>query len=132
MKYAILSFSLLTIIGCGSNETKETASNNKQVDGKKIYMQTCSACHQTSGKGMTGTFPPLAGSDYLLEDKERAIKQVLHGSSEKMVVNGVEYTGMMPPQNLNDEETAAVLNYVLHAWGNSGDSVTVEEVKALR
>ncbi|OUR72268.1 hypothetical protein A9Q78_07300 [Methylophaga sp. 41_12_T18] len=42
--------------------------------GKKIYKSQCAACHQKKGQGIPGVFPPLAGSDYLLADKERAIK----------------------------------------------------------
>jgi nitrite reductase (NO-forming) len=38
----------------------------------------------------------------------------------------------MPPQNLNDQEVAAVLSYVYSQWGNSGKTVSAEEVKNIR
>ena len=48
-----------------------------------------------------------------------------------MTVNGVKYNGVMPPVMLNDEQIAQVVTYVMNAWGNSGDIVTVEEVKKI-
>ncbi|MBK6525973.1 MAG: hypothetical protein IPG07_10755 [Crocinitomicaceae bacterium] len=79
-----------------------------------------------------GAFPPLAKSDYLLADKNRAIKQIINGSSGEMVVNGETYNSIMPPQPVNDEEIRDVMNYILNSWGNNGGEVTLEEVKAQR
>ncbi|MBU2466463.1 MAG: cytochrome c, partial [Bacteroidetes bacterium] len=76
-----------------------------------------------------GAFPPLKNSDYLLADKVRAVAQVLNGSNEAIVVNGVTYTAPMPQQVNTKKEAVAVINYVLNAWGNDGGTVTLEEVK---
>src|SRR5690606_9388429 len=32
--------------------------------GERVYTQNCAPCHQPSGSGIKGAFPPLAGSDY--------------------------------------------------------------------
>lgn len=100
--------------------------------GEEIYGKTCAACHQANGEGIAAAFPPLANSDYLMEDKMRAIKQVIEGSSGEMVVNGETYNGTMTPQNLSDQEIVDVLNYVYHAWGNDGETVTLEDVAAVK
>ena len=97
--------------------------------GKRIYAQTCFACHQAEGQGLPGVFPPLAKSDYLMADKERAIRGVIKGQSGEIIVNGQKYNGVMPPVLLNDEQIAHVLTFVRNSWGNSGDIVTVDEVK---
>ncbi len=97
--------------------------------GKRIYAQTCFACHQAEGQGLPGVFPPLAKSDYLMADKARAIRGVIKGQSGEIVVNGQKYNGVMPPVLLTDEQIAHVLTFVRNAWGNSGDIVTVEEVQ---
>ena len=47
--------------------------------GEKVYQTYCTACHQANGQGLAGAFPPLAGSDYLLADKNRAISTVIGG-----------------------------------------------------
>ena len=31
--------------------------------GEAIYLANCSACHQPTGTGLAGAFPPLAGPD---------------------------------------------------------------------
>jgi nitrite reductase (NO-forming) len=100
--------------------------------GKRIYAQTCFACHQAEGQGIAGVFPPLAKSDYLMADKPRAIHGVIKGLSGEMIVNGQKYNGVMPPVLLTDEQVAHVLTYVRNSWGNSGDIVTVEEVMKAR
>jgi len=97
--------------------------------GKRIYAQACFACHMAEGQGLAGVFPPLAKSDYLMADTPRAIRGIIKGQSGEMTVNGVKYNGVMPPVLLTDEQIAHVLTYVRNAWGNSGDIVTVEEVK---
>jgi nitrite reductase (NO-forming) len=99
--------------------------------GKRVYAQTCFACHQMEGQGMPGVFPPLAKSDYLMADKDRAIRGIIKGLSGEIMVNGQKYNGVMPPVMLSDEQISQVLTYVRNAWGNEGDIVTVEEVKKI-
>src|SRR5208282_2757507 len=100
--------------------------------GKTVYQKTCIACHQPNGQGISGAYPPLAGSDYLLADKYRAIHQVIKGSSGTINVNGSTFNGLMPPQPLKDTDIAAALNYVYHSWGNKGFNVSALEVKKVR
>lgn len=97
--------------------------------GKRVYTQVCFACHQPEGQGLPGVFPPLAKSDYLMADKNRAIVSLIKGLSGPITVNGQAYNGVMPPSALNDEQIANVLTYIRNSWGNSGDIVTVDEVK---
>ena len=101
--------------------------------GATLYQINCSACHQATGEGLKGIFPPLAQSDYLLADKERSIRIALQGIGGPIVVNGVEYQGVMPaPAPMDDQQVADVLTYVRSAWGNRGDAVTPAEVKQVR
>lgn len=100
--------------------------------GKNIYLNYCNTCHQENGKGITYVFPPLAQSDYLMADKKRAIRTVIYGQNEKIVVNDVTYQAEMLPQELDDRQIADVLNYVMNSWGNKGEEVTVKEVAAER
>jgi mono/diheme cytochrome c family protein len=97
--------------------------------GEQIYKTKCIVCHQADGKGLPGAFPPLAGSDYLLADKVRAVAQVLNGSNMEITVNKLKYTTPMPPQVDNKEDAVAIINYVLNNFGNKGGQVTLEEVK---
>lgn len=96
--------------------------------GAKIYNEKCITCHMEDGKGVEGVYPPLANSDYLMADKERAVLQVINGSEEKMVVNGVTYNIPMPPQEVTKKEAVAVVNFVLNNWDNDGGTISMEKV----
>lgn len=101
--------------------------------GARVYASTCAGCHQATGRGLAHAFPPLAGSDFLMADKERSIGVVLGGLKGHVTVNGESYDSMMPPQShLSDQDIANVLTYVRSAWGNTGDAVTREEVTRKR
>lgn len=100
--------------------------------GKRVYSQTCFACHQPTGLGLPGVFPPLAKSDFLMADKDRSIRAVTKGLSGPVTVNNVAYNGVMPPVLINDEQIAQVLTYVRNEWGNSGEIVTVDDVRRVR
>jgi nitrite reductase (NO-forming) len=100
--------------------------------GKKVFSTTCFACHQPDGKGIPSVFPPLAGSDFLNADKDRAIDVVLHGKTGPVTVNGKQFNNIMPPQSLSDDQISAVLTYVYHSFGNSGKTVTKEDVSKIR
>ncbi len=148
---AIAAFISLAMMSCGSNGTekvtetahevvKEIAEATETVEeaaatadyaaGEEVYGKTCKACHQATGKGIPSAFPPLAESDYLLEDKNRAIKIVLEGLTGEVTVNGNVFNGTMTPQAISDQEVVDVMNYVLNSWGNAGGEVTLEDVAA--
>ena len=104
----------------------------KIVSGKRLFTSICAACHQPTGRGLPNMFPPLAGSDYLNADKNRAIKIVIFGRQGEVVVNGQKFNNNMPLFPLSDDNIANVLTYVYNSFGNSGFEVTPDEVKALR
>jgi len=115
-----------------------------QIDqGKDIYMKAapgggmCFTCHQANGEGLAGQFPPLAGSDWVLGDKDRLIKISMYGLMGEIEVNGVKYNNVMappgiPPGSLTDEQIASVLTYIRNDWGNSASAVSPEEVATVR
>ena len=110
------------------NKTKE----QQIADGKTIYAKTCVACHQAQGQGMEGAFPPLAKSDFLNADVDRAIDIVLHGKQGEVTVNGKKYNSVMTPQPLSVQEVADVLTYVYNTWDNSKKVVTPEMVQKIK
>jgi nitrite reductase (NO-forming) len=101
--------------------------------GARVYAATCAGCHQPTGRGLPRAFPALAGSDFLMADKDRSIGIVLGGLKGHVTVNGEEFNSMMPPQShLPDQDIADVLTYVRSSWGNNGDPVTRQEVTRKR
>ena len=100
--------------------------------GKQVYGQTCIACHQAEGQGIPNAFPPLAKSDYLNADVDRAIEAVLFGLSGEITVNGEKYNSIMTAQMISQEEVANVLTYVYNSWGNNKTVVTPEMVNKVK
>ncbi len=101
--------------------------------GQALFAGTCSVCHQANGAGLAGVFPPLAKSDFLAADPKRGIGVVLNGLSGKLTVNSSEYNSVMPPMNqLNDDEVANILTYVINSWANPGGRIFTEEVRKAR
>ncbi len=118
-----------------SNPTIAGLTKEMQLEkGKQVYMGLCFACHQPDGKGLPLAFPPLAASDYMLADRDRAVRTVLKGLTGPVTVNGVTLNSVMPPQEavLTDAQIADVLTYVFNSWGNTGDAFTAPKVKAIR
>ena len=103
-------------------------------DGEAIYMTRCMSCHQTDGAGIAGVFPPLNGTEWVVGDKGRLIRITLDGMMGETTVQGVVYSGAMPPWKtfLSDEEIAAVLTYIRNAWENEASAVTPQEVGLVR
>jgi len=103
--------------------------------GEAVYKQICTACHQETGAGIPGTFPPLAKSEWIMGPTENIIRIQLRGLEGPIDVAGVTYPGtipMAPNAQLSDVQIADVINYIRNSWGNSGRFVKPEEVKALR
>ena len=124
MKKYVFSIAMIALAFQGYSQNVEK--------GKKVYNQVCIACHQPTGLGIPGAFPPLAKSDYLNKDVNRAIKGVLKGLKGPIIVNGKKYNGEMPIQTLNDQQAADVMTYVYANWGNNKTVVTPAMIKAQR
>lgn len=120
------------------DNTREYVQPAKENDinfatGSQIYQQKCIACHQANGIGISGTFPPLKGSDFLKNSsKKRIIEQVMNGSGGELVVNGTKYTTSMPPQVDNKTDAVAVTNYILNSWGNHYGVATLQDATGVK
>jgi mono/diheme cytochrome c family protein len=104
------------------------------VLGEQVYGNKCAACHQLTGQGLPGVFPPLKGSAVVTSaDPTEHIRTVLRGLAGK-TIGGVAYATPMPAfaDQLTDEEVAAVLSYERMSWGNQGPPVKPEDVLSRR
>ena len=96
--------------------------------GKEIYTNFCISCHMEQGTGIENLYPPLAKADYMMNDKNRSIMQVLKGANGEMKVNGKTYNAPMTGFDLTDEQVSDVLNYCRNSWGNKGGAIKPEDV----
>ena len=95
-----------------------------QRDGEVIYRTVCQSCHMAAAEGAVGAgaYPALANDP----------KLAAAGYSVLVVVNGSKD---MPPFGalLDDEQVAAVVNYVRSHFGNSyPDTVSSADVRSAR
>jgi mono/diheme cytochrome c family protein len=108
------------------------------VYGKKQFESLCITCHQATGLGVPGVYPPLAGSEWVNGSDERIIRILLDGLKGPVTVHGATFGAVPMPvigaggAGWNDEKIAAVLTYVRQEWGNKAPPVTTEKVTEIR
>jgi mono/diheme cytochrome c family protein len=113
--------------------TQSDGSHAVTVDGGQLFAAKCAACHQATGAGIPGVFPPLAGSEWVLGSDKVLVLIPLHGVSGTLRVKGSEYHGAMPDFSaLGDDEIAAVLSHVRSQWGNHAAPVSPATVRSGR
>src|ERR1019366_656371 len=104
--------------------------------GRAQFKAVCITCHQESGMGMPGIYPPLAGSEWVNGSADRVIRIVLYGLKGDFHVQGKEFNAAAMPvfgqvpgsaYNWSDEKVAAVLTYVRQEWGNKAGAVSPDE-----
>jgi nitrite reductase (NO-forming)/hydroxylamine reductase len=117
-----------------AQDANERPGKHPDEAGQAAFLANCAACHQPTGAGLPGAFPPLAGSDFIAKNSaDDLIAGVLKGFSGKMVVNGVEYNNVMPAMShLTDADVASIVTHVLNSWGNPGGTISAKQVKAAR
>lgn len=110
------------------------------VLGKRSYEQVCATCHQLTGQGVAGVYPPLVGADWVNGSPDRLVRILLHGLKGPLTVNGQSYGAAAMPAfgkvpgsgyNWNDDRIAAVLTYIRQEWGNQAAAITPEQVSAI-
>ena len=102
--------------------------------GAQLYTKNCAACHQGTGKGVAGAFPPLIGSEWVTGSAETVIRILLNGLQGPMQVAGATYNGAMPAwqEALKDEEIAAIATYIRQWKPNAAPPVSTAQVATLR
>ena len=116
-------------------QVEEERMKRKLASGLKIYNSKCIACHQSTGLGQEGQYPPLRNSRWVLGDAGIISKIVLKGLKGEIQVLGKTYgtaIPMPPPPDLNDRAIADVVTYVRQAWDNNASEVTEEQVSVFR
>ncbi len=92
------------------------------ADGKSLFNDNCSACHQVTGKGVKGAFPALAGSPLVQGDPKIVTTTVLNGRAGMPAFK----------DDLNDADLSAILTYVRSSWGNKASAVKPADVAKAR
>ncbi len=106
-----------------------------KVVGKALFSANCITCHQATGLGVPGQYPPLAGSEVELGDAtNHLIAIVLKGLQGPVVVAGKPFNNAMQAweAQYTDQQLASILTYVRSDWGNNAAPITADMVKEIR
>lgn len=128
---------LVVLWGCGGSVNQAEGENTMRfrqymVQGEQLYLQHCSNCHQIEGNGLAQLYPPLANSDFMLEDIGRTVCLIKYGITGEIRVNNKDYNLEMPAnQKLTDIEIAEIATYISNAWGNQYGLISVTKVTQL-
>jgi mono/diheme cytochrome c family protein len=117
-----------------SVETSQSTDETPRKKGEQVYTTVCVSCHQATGLGVAGAFPPLVGSEWVSGSPKILAAAVVHGLSGPIEVKGAPYNGAMPPwgATLSDDDIANVLTYIRSAWGNTAPPVDAGIVTPIR
>jgi mono/diheme cytochrome c family protein len=139
-RLAVTAGALVFAVACGGTKTESGSGTPAKADasiasaapdGAAIYAR-CQTCHQATGSGTPGVYPPLAGSEIANGPAETPIRILLKGLMGPVTVHGTHFDGVMPAYgvgiDMSDAEVASVLTYVRSQWGNAGGPVTPEQV----
>ncbi|WP_227674552.1 c-type cytochrome [Psychrobacter jeotgali] len=93
------------------------------TDGKKLYHDSCAGCHMHEGEGAFGAgyYPPLANNSKM-QSKSYVIDILINGFRGMPAFHGM----------MNNEQIAAVTQYVHSELNDFTDTVTAEDVAELR
>ena len=111
-----------TTFAVGLLAASAVAAAGHAATPQSLFNDNCSACHQTTGKGVKGAFPALAGDPFVQGDATPVIATVLSGRAG------------MPSfkDDLTDADLSAILTYVRSSWGNKGKPVSPADVATIR
>ncbi|WP_322048067.1 cytochrome c [Paraburkholderia sp. J67] len=117
-----------------STAAQSGAAKAPGPDGAQIFASRCAACHQATGSGLPGMFPPLAGSEWVNGDAHKLADILLLGIEGALSVKGESFSGTMPTfgGTLSDAEIAAVGSYVRLSFGNHAPALDASLVKTER
>jgi len=120
--------------GASDSLAKSAAPIDPVVLGKRLYTANCAACHQPTGLGVSGQFPPLADSEWVLGEPAMLKNILLHGLQGPLKVKGQSYNGNMPAfgARLSDDQLSLVLSYIRQEWGNAAAAIPPESIAAQR
>lgn len=128
----VLGASVTLLVPTQSRAAADSPAPATMTAGGKLFVKHCAACHQVSGKGIPGAFPPLAGNANL-KDTKLVVGTIHDGKTGPITINGKKFNSTMPPigAGFTPGQTAAVATFVRNSWGNSFGAVSVSEAQTL-
>lgn len=123
---------LLTSCASTPEENTNKFTNLSYQGGLEIYQQRCVVCHGAKGEGLKDLYPPIAGSDYLLKNKQMIPCIIKNGLEGEITVNGKMYNSrMLSHSDLTDMELADLMTFIFNSWEMNEGTFTKKEIKKM-
>lgn len=106
---------------------------NPYSRGESLYESVCASCHASNGLGLSNLIPPIAGSDYWINNQDKLPCIIRHGMTSPVTVNGIIYDMQTMPANpdLGEGDIANIINFINHKWGNKEIYIAPEKANEL-
>lgn len=121
-------------LGFGGDQRSPQRGLAAEPTAESVFQKNCASCHQSNGRGVSGAFPPLAGSPWVTGDRETPIRVVLLGLAGAIAVDGNTYSGVMPSFKdvLSDREIALATSHARTSFGNTASAIATDDVAKVR
>lgn len=129
VSYFALALILMSCIST-PDENKNKFTNLSYQSGLEIYQNNCSVCHGEMGEGFKDLYPPIAGSDYLMNHKNLIPCIIKNGLEGEITVNGKVYNSkMLGHDNLSDMEIADLMTFMFNSWQMNEGEFSKSDIK---
>ena len=129
MRNSILLLLFSIIVACVPGSQRDVKFQQYYAEGELLYQQHCANCHQADGSGLGRVYPPLAKSDFMMNNPDAVLCLMKNGIEDEMIVNGITYNKAMPGiPSLTELEIAEIATYIYNSWGNTSKMVEVNQV----
>ena len=110
------------------------AANSQMVNGKKVFIDNCIACHVINGEGISSMIPAFKGNGTIQGQSSESMTHILLNGSKGAITRSNPTGAAMPAfaWKLTDTQIADVLTYIRNEWGNAAQAVSPREVKEMR
>jgi mono/diheme cytochrome c family protein len=120
---------ILTVLIASCQSDEQVEFYRYYAGGSALYQTHCQNCHGKNGEGLQALIPPLTDSSYLKNNKTLLACFIKNGLKSKITINGREFEGEMPVDNLSPIEIAKVLTYVTNSFGNKMATINLQTVQ---
>ncbi len=112
-----IEYATISVGAAAAGDTAAKGPVDAIAEGKRIFGANCAACHQATGLGVAGAFPPVVGSEWVTGPEATVVRILLNGLGGPVKVKGATYNGAMPAwkESLSDDDIAHVITY-LRQW----------------
>ena len=110
------------------------AANSQMVNGKKVFIDNCIACHDINGEGISSMIPAFKDNGTIQGLSSESMTHILLNGSKGAITRSNPTGAAMPAfaWKLTDTQIADVLTYIRNEWGNAAQAVSPREVKEMR